>query len=152
MILFFAFNFSQWVIEYGLWGVFAVCALGATILPFPTEAAISLALSQNLDAFTVWGVASIGNCLGAHFNYVMGVFFSNSMQKHLQTPSGQKAQKWLEKYGGWAMIFSWAPFVGDPMCVLAGMIRLSWRWIVLGYLSRILRYAVFIGLFRVLFV
>lgn len=141
-------NLSHWVLDYGLWGVFFVCLLGATILPIPTEASIALALSIHLDTFTVWWVASLGNCLGAHFNYILGAFFSKRFEKQLEKPSGQKAKEWLEKYGGWAMILSWAPFVGDPMCVVAGMIRLRWHWLAIGYISRIARYAIFIWMLQ----
>jgi membrane protein YqaA with SNARE-associated domain len=120
--------------------------LGATILPIPTEASLVMAMKMKFNLWHILGIASLGNCLGAYSNYILGAYFSDRVQKQLDSPSGKKARAWLEHYGGWAMIFSWAPFVGDPMCVVAGAIRMRWTWFSLGLLSRVARYAVFIWL------
>lgn len=129
--------------DHILWQVFSVCFIGATIFPLPTEAALLWGLSAGEPMFTIWAVASLGNCLGASTNYFLGQFFSERIHRSLvQSRSGRKALAWYGRYGGWSMLVSWLPFVGDPLCLAAGLFRLSWGWYALGLLTRAIRYAV----------
>lgn len=109
-----------------LWVLFSTGFLSATLLPGGSEANL-IALLQ-AGHFPVWQlvvVATLGNTLGGMTNYWIGRFLPNktSGEKH-----GHKAMQWLEKYGYWALLLSWMPIIGDPLCLAAGWLRLRQRW------------------------
>lgn len=118
--------------------------LSATLLPGGSEAALLAALS--LSQYTVVSivlVATLGNTLGGLTNYWLGIWLPNRTQgeKH-----GHKALKWLQKYGYWSLLFSWAPVIGDPLCLAAGWLRMRfWPCVVLICLGKLLRYTLLAG-------
>ena len=36
--------------------------------------------------------------------------------------------EWLKKYGYWSLLLSWLPFIGDPLCLAAGWLRMHFWW------------------------
>jgi membrane protein YqaA with SNARE-associated domain len=34
-----------------------------------------------------------------------------------------KAEGWYHRWGKWSLLLSWAPFIGDPLTVVAGVLR-----------------------------
>ena len=55
-----------------LFGIFFAAFLAATILPFSSEAVLAAFYAGGGDAFTLWGVATLGNVLGAVINWLLG--------------------------------------------------------------------------------
>ena len=57
--------------------------------------------------------------------------------------SGRTAIAWMQRHKVWSLLASWLPFVGDPLTVVAGTVRLQFAWFVgIVFSLRILRYAV----------
>lgn len=97
--------------------------LSATLLPGGSEAALLAALSLGQDPVVVIIViATVGNTLGGLTNYWLGLWLPNRTQRENH---GHKAIAWIEKYGYWALLMSWMPVLGDPLCLAAGWLRLS---------------------------
>jgi membrane protein YqaA with SNARE-associated domain len=48
--------------------------------------------------------------------------------------SHRKAARWLERYGAKACLLSWLPIVGDPLCSVAGWLKLPF-WPCVGYMA-----------------
>ena len=99
----------------------------ATIIPFGSEAyfitLLSLGEYNNLFLLIV---VSVGNILGSLFNWVCG-FYVNFFIKKSWFPINNKiinkGNKIFMKYGKWSLLFSWAPFIGDPITFAAGTLR-----------------------------
>lgn len=87
-------------------------------------------------------IASIGNCLGALTNVALGRWLAPRVRPRLE---GHRALAWAERWGGWCLLGSWLPIIGDPLMLVAGLLRLRW-WaiVVFGLGTRIARYAIVI--------
>jgi membrane protein YqaA with SNARE-associated domain len=122
--------------------LFVSAFLAATILPFSSEAAFLVAISNDMPIIYAMIAASSGNILAIILNYFLGYYlFSKSRKKLLASRLGKTTYIYGHKYGYWALLLSWLPFIGDPLTVVAGLVRLKFVWfvIVAGSL-RILRY------------
>lgn len=102
--------------EWGLFGCFAICFISATIIPFPSEAAVFYCLYNGYSPEATLVVATLGNSLGGSTNYWLGYRGS----KWKQYFEGKKLLEKLKKYGAYAALLSWVPFIGDPLMILLG--------------------------------
>jgi membrane protein YqaA with SNARE-associated domain len=120
--------------------------LAATVLPFSSEIAFLIALDNGMNSFNALFFASSGNILAIIINYFFGLWLYEKTKAKLNASKvGRKSLTWGHKYGYWALIFSWLPLIGDPLTLVAGVVRLKFVWFVLiaGSL-RVARYAVLI--------
>ncbi len=114
----------------------------ATILPFSSEATFILALKSDMPSLNAIVSASVGNILATVFNYYLGYFlYKQTKAKLLTSKIGKRLYIFGHQYGYYALILSWLPFIGDPLTLVAGLVRLNFLWFVLiaGSL-RVLRY------------
>ena len=107
--------------------VFLSAFVAATLLPAQSEAVLSFyILSAPQTVFALILVATVGNVLGSVVNWVVG-FYATRFQNRkwfLATPSQmQRAEKFYRKYGRYSLLLSWVPFIGDPITVIAGVLR-----------------------------
>ena len=124
--------------DASLWALFASSFLAATLLPGGSEVVLFGVLKLHPGHFwSAIGVATLGNTLGGMSSYLIGRVIPQ--KKHMP---GLPA---LQKYGSPALLFSWLPLVGDPLCVAAGWLRLdpwlSALFIALGKFARYLAIA-----------
>ena len=129
--------------EYGLSTVFVVSFLSATLLPMGSEPAVFGLVKLNPEL--LWPtvlVATAGNTLGGMVDYWMGYGAHRVVGQTRGTHA--KALRWLERFGPKAMILSWLPLVGDPLCAVAGWLKMPF-WPSVGYmaLGKFLRYAIY---------
>jgi membrane protein YqaA with SNARE-associated domain len=130
------------VLEYGLPGLFIVSFLAATILPFSSEVALFTAVSVGLPANEALLWASTGNILACVFNYGIG-YYSRAKADHSLKSSrwGRKAIELWNSYGVWSLLLNWAPLIGDPITILAGLGRTRfWVFLMMVALLRTGRY------------
>jgi len=113
---------SDLIIEYGFVALMLVSFIAATILPFSSEAALSLGILAGIPAFSAIVACSIGNCAACSFNYGLGALVT-SPQKIQKSKSGKKAYNWVKKYGWSSLFLSWLPIVGDPITIVSGIFR-----------------------------
>ena len=125
----------------GLWALFTTGFLSATLLPGGSEVTLVLLLNKSSESLmTVVCVATLGNTLGGMTNYWLGRFIPIREQAG---PQWERAVGWLQRYGYGALLLSWLPVVGDPLCLAAGWLRLRQRWCWLLIASgKFLRYVV----------
>ncbi len=125
--------------DTGLWMLFSTGFLSATLLPGGSEANLIAALTMGDIAW--WKIlltVSIGNTLGGLTNYGIGVVIPNSASKNRQFSA---ALTWIKRYGYWTLLFSWLPVVGDPLCLVAGWLRLRfWPCVCLIFVGKAVRY------------
>jgi len=136
----------DWFISYGSIGLFGISFLAATILPFSSEAALVGAVAIGITKTEALITASIGNCLACLFNYKLGSFFRKISEKKLfSSKHGKKAVHLMEKYGSYSLLFSWLPFIGDPITIAAGIAKINlWLFITVVFSLRITRYIILI--------
>ena len=107
--------------------VFLSAFVAATLLPAQSEAVLSFyILSAPQTVFALILVATVGNVLGSVVNWVVG-FYATRFQNRKwfpATPSQmQRAEKFYRKYGRYSLLLGWVPFIGDPITVIAGVLR-----------------------------
>ena len=121
--------------QYGLSTLFVAAFVSATLLPVGSEPALYGLLRLNPDLF--WSailVATIGNTLGGGLDWWMGYEAHAVVDKYRHSRSHAKALEWLERLGPRACLLAWLPIVGDPLCAVAGWLKLPF-WSCLGYMA-----------------
>jgi membrane protein YqaA with SNARE-associated domain len=104
--------------DASLWALFAASFLAATLLPGGSEAALYGVLKLHPDRYwPALGIATLGNTLGGMSSYLIGRIIPP--KKDLP---GLPA---VQRYGSPVLLLSWVPFIGDPLCVAAGWLRLN---------------------------
>ena len=125
--------------------LFISAFLAATLLPAQSEAVLAYQISSSPDALvSLVVVATAGNVLGAALNWALGRFFTQFSDKSWFPVSSSnlgKAEQHYKKYGRYSLLLSWVPFIGDPITVLAGVLREPlWSFLVLVTLAKCSRY------------
>ncbi len=99
----------------------------ATILPMSSEAVLAvLAHADGSRAGLLLAVATLGNTLGALVNWAIGRFLGQFRGRRwfpLDDRTHARASRWFARFGVWSLLFAWLPVVGDPLTVLAGLLR-----------------------------
>jgi membrane protein YqaA with SNARE-associated domain len=139
--------------KHGLSTVFVVSFISATLLPLASEPAVFGLVKLNPDLF--WPavlVATAGNTLGGAVSWWMGLASHRVVDKYRHSPTHLRALVWLERVGPKACLLSWLPGVGDPLCAVAGWLKLDfWPCVFYMAVGKFLRYttmtAVLLGLF-----
>ncbi|AMO47508.1 DedA family protein [Kosakonia sp. ML.JS2a] len=121
-----------------LFSLFASSFLSATLLPGNSEVVlVTMLLSHVSQPWLLVVIATMGNSLGGLTNVILGRFFPQRKTSRWQ----EKATGWLKRYGAAALLLSWAPVIGDLLCLLAGWMRLSWGPVLIFLcLGKALRY------------
>jgi len=140
--------------QYGLSTVFVVAFISATLLPLGSEPAVFGLVTLNPHLF--WPailVATAGNTLGGALTWAMGLASHQVVDRFQHSRHHLKALDWLERIGPKACLLSWLPVIGDPLCAVAGWLKLPF-WPCLFYMTigKFARYLIMtsalVGLFR----
>jgi membrane protein YqaA with SNARE-associated domain len=121
--------------KFGLSSIFVVAFISATLLPIGSEVVVVGFLKLNPDLF--WPavlVATAGNTLGGALTWWMGYGVERAYEKLVHKPHEARVLEWLKRFGPKACLLSWLPLVGDPLCAVAGWLRLPF-WPCLGYMA-----------------
>ena len=130
--------------QYGLTTVFVVSFISATLLPLGSEPAVFglIKLSPELFWPTIL-VATAGNTLGGAVSWAMGLASHQVVDKYRHSKTHLRALDWLERIGPKACLLSWLPGVGDPLCAIAGWLKLSfWPCVFYMAIGKFARYVV----------
>jgi membrane protein YqaA with SNARE-associated domain len=128
--------------EYSLGTVFVVSFISATLLPLGSEPVVFGLIKLNPDLmWQVIGTATLGNTLGGAVDWWMGYGAHQVTDKYRHQQLHLRALAWLEKLGPKACLLAWLPLVGDPLCAVAGWLRMPF-WPCLFYMAigKFLRY------------
>lgn len=122
--------------------LFISAFLAATILPFSSEAAFIVAIENGMPFADAMLSASSGNILAVILNYALGYFLYEKTKKRLLgSKTGKKAFLFGHRYGYIALFASWLPIIGDPLTIVAGLVRLKFVWfVIIAALLRVGRY------------
>ena len=121
--------------KYGLSTVFVVSFISATLLPVGSEPAVFGLVKLNAALFwPVVFVATAGNTLGGAVSWWMGYGAERAYERITHKPSEARALQWLARFGPKACLLSWLPAVGDPLCALAGWLKMPF-WPCVAYMA-----------------
>jgi membrane protein YqaA with SNARE-associated domain len=121
--------------RFGLSTVFVVSFVSATLLPLGSEPAVFGLVKLNPSLF--WpaiAVATAGNTLGGAVTWVMGYGAHRAVDKYAHSGPHLRALQWLHKLGPKACLLAWLPLAGDPLCAVAGWLKLPF-WPCLAYMA-----------------
>ena len=135
---------EPWITDLALWlalphnglaTVFIVALVSATLLPLGSEPAVFALVHLNPQLF--WPailVATLGNTVGGAISWWMGLGTHAAVDRWRGKRSEVKALAWLQRFGPRACLLSWLPIVGDPLCAVAGWLRLPF-WPCVAYMA-----------------
>lgn len=131
-----------------MWAYFLLFASAfgaATLLPLQSEAVLlSLFVEGSQPVFWLIVVVSLGNILGSCVNWYLGLKIEQYKNKKWFPISETKmlqAQKIYKKYGFWSLLLSWVPIIGDPITLIAGLLKENFvRFLLVVSIAKIGRY------------
>ena len=124
----------------------------ATVLPLQSEAVLLALLAKgHHSAIALLFFASLGNILGACVNWYLGLKIEHYKDQKwfpLYTKQMTSAQLSYQKYGYWTLLLSWVPIIGDPITLIAGLLKENFtRFLLLVSLAKVGRYLFLYGIF-----
>ena len=121
--------------QYGLGSVFLITFVSATLLPIGSEPAVFglVKLSPNLF-WPAIAVATAGSTLGGALTWWMGYGAERAYEHVTHKHADGRALRWLRHYGAKACLLAWLPIVGDPLCAVAGWLKLPF-WPCVAYMA-----------------
>ena len=131
-------------------GLFTVAFLSATLLPGSSEVVLAGVLASGSATITAAVIAAtLGNTLGSMVNWAIGRYFAHFRQAKwfpVDPDKYQKYEQWYQKWGIWSLLLSWAPVIGDPLTVLAGVARTPLLvFVPVVLVAKLVRYLVVAG-------
>ena len=127
--------------------LFAISFLAATILPFSSELTLAgLVTTSNYDNLLLLIVASLGNVLGSVVNWILGFYSRNLSTKRwfpFKDKQIEKSSNWFNRFGRWSLLFAWVPIIGDPLTLVAGLLRVKFvEFLILVTIGKVSRYLI----------
>ena len=125
--------------------LFIISFLAATILPLSSELVLStMLLTNSFDKYLLLVVASFGNILGSSVNWYLGkkiLIFKDKKWFPANERQIAKGEIYFKKYGIWSLLLAWVPIIGDPLTIVAGILRVKYfTFLLLVSISKISRY------------
>ncbi len=127
-----------------LWGLFVSGFISSTLLPGGSEVLLGYLVSeQRYSLVLLVIVATVGNTLGGLVTWGMGYWLQHKFSLSHLKKSQLKALDWLQRHGYPALLFSWLPIIGDPLCLISGWLKMRFCWCLLLILTgKLLRYSI----------
>jgi len=125
--------------------LFVTSLAASSILPVGSEWLLVLLLANGSHPVMTVAVASAGNILGACTTYWVGRTGGEWLSRRFSIPPDRRrrAESLFGRFGSWVLLFSWLPVIGDPLCLVAGGLRLgAARFVILTGIGKVVRYAV----------
>jgi len=132
--------------DYGLLSLFFGSFLASTVVPGGVEGLLYLMVQQGYQFSPLFMIATVGNTLGGVVTWWMGTLLRKGLKNtrvarwFTLTP---RAIARVSKFGPAALLLSWMPIIGDPICVAAGYLSLRfWPCFIAILIGKAARYLV----------
>ncbi len=141
---------ESFIEQFGYLGVFLISYLSATLVPLASEAAVVAVYALGFNIWLIILSSTSGSVLGSITNYYVGKKGSEfvlSRYFKMEPQTLVRAERFFERWGAITLFFSWVPFIGDPLTLVAGIAKVDFRvflfWVTFG---KLLRQFVILGL------
>jgi len=116
--------------DTSLISLFFSAFISSTLLPGGSELLlIYLATQTDTNILALWTVASLGNTLGGLTSWLLGyLLIKRFPNRGLDEKKHGQALGQIRRWGSLSLLFSWLPIIGDPLCFVAGWLKLSFLW------------------------
>lgn len=124
--------------------LFVSAFISATLFPLGSEALLIYDINEGYNLTILLFFATLGNSLGSLLNYYLGLKGEEFLEskKIITKEKVVKYKKMFDKYGGYTLLLSWVPLIGDPITFIAGVLKYNLKkFIFLVVLAKFLRYA-----------
>ncbi len=134
------------MIDFAAYGsLFLAAFLAATLIPAQSESVLTgLILAGGQPVGLLVAVASLGNILGSVVNWMIGRGVERFRERAWFPANEQqleRAQQQYQRFGYWSLLLAWVPIIGDPLTLVAGIMREPlWRFLALVSIGKIGRY------------
>lgn len=136
----------DWLNQPGYVSLFLVSFLASTLLPLGSEWLLVMMLVGGYDPLPSVAVATAGNYLGGAVTYLIGIWGGNWLIEKVLNVSPlqqERARSYYRRFGVYSLLFSWLPVIGDPLCLVAGMLRVNfWLFTLLVVAGKLVRYMI----------
>lgn len=133
------------LVTHGFPALFLLSFLASTLIPLGSEWLLVTVLLQHRDPLAAVAVATIGNYLGACTTYWIGLYggpFLIRRVLRIDPASQGKAERFYARFGAWSLFLSWLPIIGDPLCLVGGILKIHFmRFSLLVMGGKLARYA-----------
>lgn len=128
-------------------GLFATALIAATLLPAQSELVLAtLLLAGRQPVWALIAAASAGNVLGSTINWLLGRYIEHYRDRSwfpIKPAMLNKATGWYRRFGRWSLLLSWTPVIGDPLTLVAGVLREPlWSFLAIVSLAKLGRYLI----------
>lgn len=127
------------------WALAFSAFTSASLLPGSSEIVLATLSYKGYPLLLLWTVATLANTAGSVLNWWLGTQLNRFADRRWFPASPtqlEKATRWQQRYGRWAILLCWLPVVGDPLTVMAGVLRQSLTsFIPLVFIAKGTRYA-----------
>jgi len=128
------------------WALFFSALISSTLLPGGSEALLLYRLNEGGHVMGLVVIATAGNVLGSLITYAMGRFGNEAVHKKwlsISERQTEKAEVWFEKWGKPSLLLAWLPIIGDPLCLVAGLLRCGlMMFLLLVTVGKFMRYLI----------
>ena len=136
-----------------LGGLFTSAFLAATIIPAQSEIVLGgLHLTGRYDTTLLVLIATLGNVLGACVNWLLGKYLAHFQHRRwfpIKKETLENAEATYQRYGTWTLLLSWVPIIGDPLTVIAGVLKTKFiLFVVLVTAGKLARYIAVVALLQ----
>lgn len=112
-----------------LLALFISSFLAATLLPGGSEVVlVGVLLTYPELHWQALVLATIGNTLGGMSSYLIGRLLPDEKAVLKKAGGSARGLEWVRRHGAPILLLSWAPLIGDLLCVAAGWLRTHWVW------------------------
>jgi membrane protein YqaA with SNARE-associated domain len=136
----------DWLNQPGYGALFALSFLASTLLPLGSEWLLVMMIANGYEPLASVATATTGNYLGAVTTWLIGRYGGHWLIERILRISPEqeeRARGHYRRYGVFSLFFSWLPVIGDPLCMVGGMMRINFGlFSVLVASGKLLRYAV----------
>ena len=125
--------------------LFFSALVSATLFPLGSEALLIYDIKQGYNLYLLLFFATLGNVLGSLINYYLGLKGEEYLvgKEYLKEKKIIKYKTFFDRFGGFALLLSWAPIIGDPITFIAGVLKYNLKhFILLVSLAKFLRYLI----------
>ncbi len=128
------------------WALFFSALISSTLLPGGSEALLIYRLNEGGHVISLILIATTGNVLGSLITYAIGRAGNEAVHKkwlRISSEQTARAESWFNRYGKASLLLAWLPIVGDPLCLIAGLLRCHLlTFLILVTIGKLCRYSV----------